>query len=147
MASARRGKKRGSKIVALAACVAIVCCNSSTDATSATAVLGLSFHGRPAETGIHVLSRQGQLRLERGNNRLCYQMNVRGTKAAHVHDSRQRRDPAVVILFEPPSRYKPRGCVQVDEDIMASIIDAPSRFYVDLHHSRMGRPLKVRIVD
>ena len=69
-------------------------------------------------------------------NKLCYKVavsNIGTITGAHIHQGRTGVNGPVLVPFKEPTRTPLNKCVLVKPEILQSIINQPSNFYVNVH--------------
>ncbi len=78
------------------------------------------------------------LRVNAGQNQVCYTINVANIDAAtlaHIHRGAAGAAGPVVVTFDPPADGSSEGCVSVDRSLAQELIRAPEGFYVNVHNA------------
>ena len=76
------------------------------------------------------------LRLNVGQERVCYELSVSGTQrptAAHVHLGEASRSGPVVLTLGTPSQGSAEGCLDTNRALVRDLVEAPGDYYVDVH--------------
>lgn len=76
------------------------------------------------------------LRLEVGQERVCYTLSVAGTQrpsSAHVHLGEASRSGPVVLTLGTPAQGSAEGCLDTNRALVRDLIEAPADYYVDVH--------------
>ena len=101
---------------------------SGANEVSPTGVLGV---GDPDGSG------SATVRINPGQNQLCYQLNwkdVGAVGAAHVHEAPAGTNGNVVIPLALDGRKGiAEGCATVERELLVQIMQDPSEYYVNLH--------------
>ena len=82
-------------------------------------------------------SGQARLRLNSGQGEICYQLlvtDIAPASAAHIHVGPVGVAGPVVVPLAPPTDGSSSGCVSVAEELVKSIRQAPSNYYVNVHN-------------
>jgi len=79
-----------------------------------------------------------QLRINVGQTRVCYTLNVAGidaASAAHIHRGAVDAAGPVVVNFDPPADGSSEGCATVERALAEELIRTPAAFYVNVHNA------------
>ena len=77
-------------------------------------------------------------RINTGLGTLCYTLtatNIEPAAAAHIHIGLAGNNGGVVIPLIAPTSGSSSGCASADRDLLKSIRENPSLFYVNVHNS------------
>lgn len=77
------------------------------------------------------------LRINPGQNRVCYSISVRDidpATLAHIHEGPAGGNGPVVVDFAPPTNGTSSGCATVTRELALEIIKAPQDYYVNIHN-------------
>ncbi len=69
---------------------------------------------------------------------VCYTLEVADiaeAAAAHIHEGGSAVAGPVVVELEAPASGSSSGCVDVEQDLAADILDDPSQYYVNVHNA------------
>ena len=83
-------------------------------------------------------SGQARLRLNSGQGEICYQLlvtDIAPATAAHIHVGSVSVAGPVVVPLGPPSDGSSNGCVSVDAELIKTIRQNPSNYYVNVHNA------------
>ena len=86
--------------------------------------------------GTEGASGSATLRLNVGQERVCYELSVAGTQrptAAHVHLGEATRSGPVVLTLGTPSQGSAEGCLDTNRALVRDLVEAPADYYVDVH--------------
>lgn len=76
------------------------------------------------------------LRLNPGQEQICYALEVSGIApavAAHIHVAGPDEPGPVVVPLDPPASGTSSGCADVDRDLVTAILKDPGGYYVNVH--------------
>ena len=76
------------------------------------------------------------LRLNLGQERVCYEVSVTGPQrptAAHVHLGEASRSGPVVMTLGTPADGRAEGCLDANRALVRDLLEAPGDYYVDVH--------------
>jgi hypothetical protein len=77
-----------------------------------------------------------QLRINAGQNQVCYTLTVSGldpATAAHIHRGAPAAAGPVVVPLAAPTGGASHGCATVSRDLARELIRNPGAFYVNVH--------------
>ena len=89
--------------------------------------------GHPTATGT------AQLRLNPGQEGICYELQVTGLQApltvtgAHIHVAPDTRSGPIVVHLAPPTLGASEGCAFAPRELILDIIRNPEAYYVNVH--------------
>jgi len=78
------------------------------------------------------------LRINAGQNQVCYSLTVSGidaATAAHVHRGGPEVAGPPVINLDPPADGSSEGCATVERSLAQELIRTPAAFYVNVHNA------------
>jgi hypothetical protein len=77
------------------------------------------------------------LRLNPGQEQICYALTVSGIAAAtdaHIHVGPADEAGPVVVPLNAPTNGSSSGCAEVDRDLIIEILHNPDGYYVNVHN-------------
>lgn len=80
---------------------------------------------------------QAMLRLNQGQQQICYELTVvdiEPATAAHVHRGDADENGPPVVTLTPPTEGSSSGCVDVAAELVREIRQNPENFYVNVHN-------------
>jgi hypothetical protein len=76
--------------------------------------------------------------LNHGQGEICFEltvMDIDPASAAHIHAGAVGVPGPVVVGLTPPTDGSSSGCVNVDQELLKAIMQAPSQYYVNVHNA------------
>ena len=76
--------------------------------------------------------------LNRGHNRLCYELRVSALTAptaAHIHVGAAGQNGAPVVMLAAPTNGMAKACVAVAADLAQKLMATPAGYYVNVHNA------------
>jgi CHRD domain len=78
------------------------------------------------------------LRLNAGQEEICYELTVSGiapATAAHIHVGNATTAGPVVVGLSPPTSGSSSGCATADPELIKAIMQNPESYYVNVHNA------------